>query len=115
MSRPPQLIPWQRHLASRFPDLPTPVVAVLALYSFGMLLAHVSGLSTVVLFLAQHLGGRRDALRKRLAELYKEAPAKSGAKQGQKRRDVDVSLCFPPLLRWVLSLWSGRHLALAID
>src|SRR5205807_9605050 len=55
------------------------------------------------------------ALRKRLAEFYKEAPAKSGVKQGIKRRDFDVTTCFAPLLRWVLSLWSGRYLALAID
>jgi hypothetical protein len=115
MSRPPQLTQWQTHLTSRFPELPTPVVAVLALYSFGLLLAHVSGLSTVVLFLVRHLGGSPDAWRKRLAEFYKEAPAKSGVKQGQKRRDVAVAECFAPLLGWILSLWSGRHLALALD
>src|SRR5215468_4362446 len=115
MSRPPQLTPWQGHLASRLPELPTPVVAVLALYSFGLILAKVSGLSTVALFLSQHLRRPYPALRKRLAEFYKEAPAKSGAKQGIKRKDFDVTTCFPPLLRWVLSLWSGQHLALAID
>ena len=115
MSRPPHLTQWQQHLASRFPDLPTPVVAVLALYSFGMLLAQVSGLSRVVLFLAKHLGRPSHALRKRLSEFYKEAPAKSGVKQGHKRKQVDVRTCFGPLLRWVLSLWSGRHLALALD
>ena len=42
-------------------------------------------------------------------------PAKSGFNQGVKRRDLDVPACFAPLLGWVLSLWSGRHLALAID
>src|SRR5262245_9224146 len=115
MSRPLQLTPWQGHLASRLPELPTPVVAVLALYSFGLILAKVSGLSTVALFLSQHLRRPYPALRKRLAEFYKEAPAKSGAKQGIKRKDFDVTTCFPPLLRWVLSLWSGQHLALAID
>ena len=115
MSRPPQLTQWQEHLTSRFPELPTPVLAVLALYSFGLLLAPVSGLSTVVLFLARHLGRSPDALRKRLAEFYKEAPAKSGVKQGQKRRDFAVADCFAPLLRWILSLWSGRPLAVALD
>src|SRR5215470_14043159 len=115
MSRPPQLTSWQQHLASRFPDLPSSVVAVLALYSFGMLLARVSGLSRVVLFLATHLGRPRYALRKRLAEFYKEASAKSGVRHGVKRRDLDVTLCFSPLLRWLLSLWSGRCLPLALD
>ena len=97
MSRPPQLTPWQGHLASRLPELPTPVVAVLALYSFGLILAKVSGLSSVALFLSEHLRRPYPALRKRLAEFYKEAPAKSGAKQGIKRKDFDVTTCFPPL------------------
>src|SRR5438067_2087546 len=28
---------------------------------------------------------------------------------------VEVRACFVPLLRWVLSLWQGHHLALAVD
>jgi hypothetical protein len=115
MSRPLQLTQWQGELASRFPDLPAGVVAVLALYSFGMILAKVSGLSCVALFLFKHLGRPYLALRKRLREFYLEAHAKSGVNQGQKRRDFDVSTCFAPLLRWILSLWQGRQLALAID
>ena len=115
MSRPLQLTSWQDHLARRFPELPAPVVAVLALYSFGMILAKVSGLSTVALFLSWHLGRPYLAVRKRLSEFYKEAPAKSGVNQGIKRKDFDAAGCFGPLLRWVLSLWSGRQLALAID
>jgi len=115
MSRPLQLTSWKQELASRFPDLPVSVVLVLALYSFGMILAQTSGLTTITLFLVKHLGLGFFALRKRLSEFYKEAPAKSGVKQGIKRRDFDVATCFAPLLRWVLCLWKGRHLALAID
>jgi hypothetical protein len=115
MSRPLQLTQWQQQLQGRFPDLPAPVPLVLGLYSFGVILAHASGLSLVTLFLVKVLGCSYHALRKRLAEFYKEAPAKSGVKQGIKRQDFDVTRCFAPLLRWILSLWSGRHLALAID
>lgn len=115
MPRPLQLTQWQGELARRFPDLPAPVVAVLALYSFGMILAKVCGLSCVALFLFEHLGSTYFALRKRLSEFYKEAHAKSGVNQGQKRQDFDVSCCFASLLRWILSLWSSRQLALAID
>jgi hypothetical protein len=115
LSRPLQLTSWQQHLASRFPQLSAAVVAVLALYSFGMILAKVSGLSAVTLFLAQHLARPYHALRKRLSEFSKPAAAKSGVKHGVKRQDFDVTTCFAPLLRWVLSLWSERHLALAID
>lgn len=115
MSRLPQLTPWRCQLATRFPDLSTPVVAVLALYSFGTLWAHASGLSTVALFLSKTLGWTYPAARKCLAEFYKEAPAKSGVKQGQKRRDFDVTTCFAPLLRWILALWQGQRLPLALD
>jgi len=115
MSRPLQLTSWHRELKGRFPELPAQVVFVLALYSFGVILAKVSGLSRVALFLGTTLGGSCHALRKRLSEFYKEAPAKSGVKQGGKRRDFDVSTCLAPLLRWALPLWSGRHLPLAID
>jgi hypothetical protein len=115
MSRPLQLTQWQQQLASRFPEMPATTVFVLALYSFGMLLARVSGLSTVVLTLAKHLGWPSHPLRKRLREFYLDAAAKSGFKQGVKRKDLDVAACFAPLLGWLLSLWSGRHLALAID
>ncbi len=115
MSRSLQLTAWRHHLASRFCDLPAPVVAVLALYSFGVILARVSGLARVLLFLTQHLGCPANPLRKRLREFYLDAADKSGAKQGQKRRDLDVPTTFAPLLRWVLSLWAGKHLPLAID
>jgi hypothetical protein len=37
------------------------------------------------------------------------------AKRGQKRQALDVTTCFVPLLRWVVSLWSGTTIALAVD
>jgi hypothetical protein len=115
VSRRIQLTSWDAELTTRFPDFPAPVVAVLALYSFGLVLAHACGLSAVALFLAGHLGAARDALRKRLREFYLDARDKSGSKRGQKRKDFDPALAFAPLLRWVLSLWDGRYLPLAID
>jgi hypothetical protein len=115
VSRPLQLTSWDLELKSRFPDLPARTVFVLALYSFGMILAKVSGLSSVALFLGKSLTLPYHALRKRLSEFYKEAKAKSGASHGVKRTDFEVTSCFAPLLRWALSLWSGKHLPLAID
>jgi hypothetical protein len=115
MSRPLQLTSWKQELATRFAALPDAVVAVLALYSFGMILGRACGLTTVCLFLVKHLGLAYFAVRKRLREFYLDAPAKSGVKHGVKRQDFDVSSCFAPLLRWVLSLWSGKRLPLAID
>lgn len=115
MSRRLQLTSWTDEVSARFPDFPAPVAAVLALYSFGIVLSGVSGLATVVLFLAEHLGAAVSALRKRLREFYLDAEDKSGTKQGQKRKDFDPACAFAPLLRWILSLWEGKHLPLAID
>ncbi len=70
---------------------------------------------TVSCFLASSFGWSYDAVRERLSEFHKEAPAKSGFWHGSKRRDFDVSTCFAPLPRWVPSSWSGHRLALAID
>lgn len=41
-------------------------------------------------------------------------PTKKG---GSKRRELEVSSCFAPLLRWVLRLWQSeqRQLALVMD
>ncbi len=36
-------------------------------------------------------------------------------KAGQKRQELDVTTCFVPLLQWVISLWTGNVIALAID
>jgi hypothetical protein len=91
------------------------LVLVLALYSFGMILAQAAGLTVVAFSLACRLGCAFHAVRKRLRELYLPAAAKSGVRQGGKRQDFDVTTCFAPLLRWVLSLWSACQLPLAID
>lgn len=115
MSHPLELTQWNRELKQRFPELPASTVFVLTVYSMGMVLAGACGLSAVALFLATTLGWRYLATRKRLSEFYKEASAKSGFNQGVKRQDFDVTTCFAPLLRWILSLWSGRCLPLAID
>ena len=115
MSRQPQLTSWNAELSAHLPGLSSPVVFVLAVYSIGMILAGASGLSVVVLFLARHLGMAWFATRKRLREFYLGAGDKSGVRQGIKRRDFDVTTVFAPLLRWILCLWKGKHLPLAID
>jgi hypothetical protein len=115
LTRHPELASWGRELASQFPGLSPVVVALLALWSCGLLLARCCGLSTVSLYLARLSGQSDNTTRQRLREFYQEAPAKAGAKRGVKRRDFDVTGCFLPLLRWVLSFWSCRRLALALD
>jgi hypothetical protein len=114
-ARHPTLGQWGHELASQFPGLSPVFVTLLALWSFGMILARCCGLDTVSLFLARWTGQAENTTRQRLREFYQEASAKAGAKRGVKRCDFDVSHCFRPLLRWVLSFWSCRRLALALD
>src|SRR5918911_2272447 len=51
----------------------------------------------------------------RLREWCYEASAKAGSKRGIKRQALEVTTCFVPLLRWIVRLWSGTALALALD
>ena len=113
--RPPQLYLWQSELATRFPRLGKPFVAALALWSLGMILARRAGLSCVCLHLAELLGVAENSLRQRLKEFYKGAKDKNGSKRGVKRSDFCARDCFAPLLAWVLSLFRGNRLALALD
>src|SRR4051794_31506349 len=56
-------------------------------------------------------GGQPGAGRQRLGER-----CYGGArKRGSKRQAVEVEACFPALLAWVVSSWSGRQVALAMD
>jgi hypothetical protein len=98
-------------LAEAFPELSRPQVVGLATWSLGMILARCCALTAVALFLAEYLSQQFDAVRQRLREFYQEA----GAKKGAHRRDLEVSRCFAPLLRWVLRDWADNQLAVALD
>jgi hypothetical protein len=115
MSRHPQLYHWTQQLASHFPGLSPVFVALLASWSVGMILARRCGLDSVASHLARLQGQSFNTTRQRLREFYQEAQAKAGAKRGCQRCDFEVTTCFAPLLGWVLSFWSCRRLALALD
>jgi hypothetical protein len=115
MSRHPELYQWQFELGKRFPTLSLTFVGLLALWSLGMVLVRRAGLVAVTRQLMPLLGQRFHTVRQRLREFYQEAPAKAGAKRGIKRRDFQVTDCFAPLLAWILSFWTQRRLALALD
>lgn len=102
---------WQEELARRFPHLSGPQIRGLAQWSFGMVLAHNCGLTAVVTVLSELFKQNANTVRQRLREWYFEARAK----RGKKRAQVEVESCFGPLLEWVLSLWQGTQLAIALD
>jgi hypothetical protein len=47
----------------------------------------------------------------RLYEWCCDTPPKAGVK----RQTLDVTTCLQPLLRWIVALWSGTQMALALD
>src|SRR5262249_32775150 len=94
-----------------FPDLSRPQATVLALSSFGMILAQRCGLSSVVAALVPVLGVGFHTLRSRLQEFYQPAAAQSGRHRDQ----LDARPSFAPLLAWILQGWQSTPLALAWD
>ena len=111
MSRRDPLDDWTRTLATHLPHLSKPQVAVLALWSFGMVLARSCCLTAVVDALVPLLNGSFPTLRERLRDWYKRADDKSG----DHRRELDVTTCFAPLLQWILKDWPCPRLAVALD
>jgi hypothetical protein len=80
-------------------------------------LAQSCGLTQVAVVLAYLLARNEQAVREQLRDWYRDAGHKRGAKRGDKRRSLEVSRCFAPLLRWVVTLMPAecRQLALAMD
>ena len=111
MSCHPRVTEWATTIQTHLPHLSKPQIMVLALWSLGMVLARSCALTAVSACLAPWLHGKDNTVRQRLREFCYEAPAK----RGKARQAVVVETCFAPLLAWVLSLWQGTQLALALD
>jgi len=117
MPRHPGLSQWHQIVSTALPHLTQPHLAVLVLWSIGIVLAQSCGLTTIAVLLAYLLDISERSMRERLRDCSRDAPDKRGAKRGTKRRSLDVPSCFPALLRWVVA-WSPstcRQLALAMD
>lgn len=91
------------------PDLRSSQLRGLVLWVYGTLLAKsacqnavIGALSSIATF---------HALRQYLREFLRDGADKATPCNTQ----LDVTLCFAPLLRWLLTLWKGQQLALAID
>lgn len=93
--------------------LSKPQLMVLALWSYGIVLAKSCGLTSVALALASSFSGKESNFRQRLREWCWDRQDK----QGKKRVDWDVSQSFVPLLKWIMALWTPeeRKLVLAMD
>src|SRR6266545_7813811 len=102
---------WRAEMAAHLPHLSGPQATVLAVWSFGMVLAGSCGRTAVGTVRAAGLGCGEDAVRQRLREWCYDAADERGAK----RHEVAVEGCVAPLLGWVLGWWAGTRLALALD
>jgi hypothetical protein len=83
----------------------------LVLWVYGTILARSACQTTVIAALLPVWGGTVHGLRQSLREWLYDGADKAAPCHTQ----VDITRCFAPLLRWVLSLWRGDHLVLAID
>src|SRR2546423_4587527 len=102
---------WLTTIMQHLSHLSKPQATVLALWSFGMVLARSCALSAVSYLLATGMRRHEQTVRQQLREWYYEAKRKRGAK----RQALRVETCFPLLLGWVVSGWQSTQLALAID
>ncbi len=113
MSHQDALSQWIETVSNAFPKLSRPQAKVLALWSYGMVLAKSCGITLVCAVLALQLGCSEASLVQRLREWCYGGQDK----KGDKRRELDVSLCFVPLLSWLLRWWPAdeKRLALGLD
>lgn len=111
MSYQEQIDRWTSEVSTHLPHLSKCQAVVLALWSYGMVLARSCALNAVLLILAPLLGCKENTLRQRLREWCYDATDK----RGSKRQQVEVTSCFAPLLKWILSLWHSKQLAIVLD
>src|SRR5437867_9145320 len=102
---------WLGTIMHHLSPLSKPQATVLALWSFGMVLARSCALTAVSHVLAKGRQRNEQTVRQQLREWYYDVPRKRGAK----RQALPVETCFAPLLGWVVSWWQGTQLALAVD
>lgn len=113
MSCPSQLSQWHQQVSTAFAHLSKPQVWGLVLWSAGIALVGAAGITQISALLALILEQKEQTVFQRLREWYLDAKQKSG----NKRRELEVSLCFAPLLRWIGSLWepASHQIALTLD
>src|SRR5918912_1512287 len=111
VSRSDGLSEWTATVSTQMPHLTKPQVTVLALWSYGIACTRSCGRRTVAVFLALLLQQRAGTVEQRLREWCYAA----ADKRGTQRQTLEVTTCFVPLLRWIVRLWTGTALALAID
>ena len=109
----PGLNQWIEEVSHHMSQMSQPQAMVLALWSFGMVVARSCGQSSVAHMMARLICQKENTVRQRLREWCWDQKDKAG----KKRTEVAVETCFEPLLRWILQDWETRErrIALAMD
>ena len=105
MSYQEQVWQWQHTLSSHLPQLSKPQASVLACWSFAVVMLKSVGMTQVSVWLGLLLGGKVWAWRQKLREWCYDAQDKKGEQRGE----LDVWVCFGPLLSWLVSWWQAQE------
>jgi len=113
MPRPDRLSQWSQQVSTAFGHLSKPQMWGLVLWSAGIALSGGAGIAQISALLACVLEQQEQTVFQRLREWYLDGKHKSG----KKRRELDVTACFAPLLRWIVGLWENgnRQMVLVLD
>jgi hypothetical protein len=113
MPCPDRLSQWSQQVSTAFGHLSKPQVWGLVLWSVGIALSGAAGIVQISALLALVLEQQEQTVLQRLREWYLDGKHKSG----KKRRELDVTTCFAPLLRWIVGLWENgnRQMVLVLD
>lgn len=111
MTRSEALWQWTACVSRNMPQLSVSQARVLAWWSFGIAAVGTSGRYTVATFLALLCGQKVATVEQRLYEWLLDAADKTGTQ----RQELVLTTCQSALLHWLVRLWVGTRLALALD
>jgi len=113
MPCPDRLSQWSQEVSTAFAHLSKAQVWGLVLWSAGIALSGTAGITQISALLSLVLEQPEQTVFQRLREWYLDAKHKSG----NKRRELDVTSCFGPLLCWIVRLWGkgNRQMVLVLD
>ena len=111
MSRSNSLLQWTECVSRNLPELSASQARVLAWWSFGIAMVGSCGRYTVATFLGLLCEQKVSTVEQRLYEWCLDAKDKAG----KHRQEVNLSGCQLALMRWIVRLWTGTQMALALD
>jgi len=114
MSCPDRLSQWSQQVSTAFAHLSKPQVwGLVRMSARGSRSREQQGWPKSVRLVALVLEQQEQTVFQRLREWYLDGKPKSG----NKRRQLDVTLCFAPLLGWIMRLWEkgNQQMVLVLD